>query len=143
MAMISGARSGFSINAYSIPFSSQTMHTAHVYVDRGEPMITGLGMGRSALSSCDLRYAIEAASGYGVNPFRTNLETVERPSGSRPAVAGRRMTQPVYPQFRKYPRLPALALRANKRHCEDRNKRPPPTCPARDIADSLRPPTVP
>src|SRR6266404_9076898 len=44
MAMISGARSGLSISTYSIPFSSQTMHTAHVYVDRAEPMISGFGM---------------------------------------------------------------------------------------------------
>src|ERR1700730_8467986 len=69
MAMISGARSGLSISAYSIPFSSQTMHTAHVYVDRAEPMISGFGMAVSALSSRDLHYSIEAASACGVNQF--------------------------------------------------------------------------
>ena len=37
--------------------------------------------------------------------------------GSRAAVAGRRMAQPVYPQLRKYPCVPALTLRANKATC--------------------------
>jgi hypothetical protein len=32
--------------------------------------------------------------------------------GSRAAVAGRRMAQPVYPQLRKCPCVPAFALRA-------------------------------
>jgi hypothetical protein len=34
----------------------------------------------------------------------------------RAAVADRRMAQPVCPQLRKYPCVPALTLRANKRH---------------------------
>src|SRR2546421_7278943 len=42
--MISGACSDLSVSTYSIPFSSQTMRTAHVYVERAEPMISGFGM---------------------------------------------------------------------------------------------------
>src|ERR1700716_3227297 len=36
--------------------------------------------------------------------------------GSRAAVAGRRMAQPVYPQLRKYPCVRALTLRANAKN---------------------------
>ena len=41
--------------------------------------------------------------------------------GSRATVAGGRMAQPVHPQLRKYPCVPALALRAQTGH---------PDCPA-------------
>jgi hypothetical protein len=34
-------------------------------------------------------------------------------------VAGRRMAQPVYPQLRKYPYVPALTLRAKNGSVED------------------------
>jgi hypothetical protein len=44
------APSGLSVSTYSIPFSSQTMHTTRVYVDRAEPMISGFGM--VCLSRC-------------------------------------------------------------------------------------------
>jgi hypothetical protein len=38
--------------------------------------------------------------------------------GSRAAVADRRMARPVYPQLRKYARVPALTLRAKDGHSD-------------------------
>src|SRR5258708_31087103 len=61
MAKISGACSGRSVSTYSTPFSSQTMHMARVYVDRMDPMISGVAMARLPASSAyDLRLPIEA-----------------------------------------------------------------------------------
>src|SRR5271169_2229243 len=67
MARISGAPSIASDSAYSIPFSSQTIRTTRVYVDREEPMISGFGMAflRTA-SACELRKAFEARRPAGV-----------------------------------------------------------------------------
>src|ERR1700731_25283 len=63
MARISGAPSIASDSAYSIPFSSQTMHTTRVYVDREEPMISGFGMTPLRVSVGDrmLEHGAEAA----------------------------------------------------------------------------------
>jgi len=46
--------------------------------------------------------------------FRTRLLEVRL--GSRTAVAGRRMAQPVYPQLRKYPVRPATYVSCHQRH---------------------------
>src|SRR4051812_13541716 len=89
MAMISEARSGLSIRAYPIPFSSQTMHTAHVYVDRAEPIISGFGIARPRIvwSRSPLRDSKRlqpAASIYSRKNFRSGRTSA---SGQTPTAA--------------------------------------------------------
>src|SRR3954469_16233000 len=114
--MISGACSDLSVSTYSIPFSSQTMRTAHVYVERAEPMISGFGM--PFLRFCrpvTFTRRSKAAPTCDVNLFGGKLAKVGSQFRVKNKTPSSKRLIPLFVQQRTRIRRPLRQLRAQER----------------------------